>query len=354
MPTAIGFAPEEREVKVFRNDLRDIGVDISDGTARTLLFLAERKFNRYDPYAPGETFQQRLVEWLSNFEAADRKTAMEIVAELRFFNQSEMRSLAAATLYDVVNVIQGEDLAVSRASAASFVETIQSQTEAALSKSLFVAMADDVMFDFFRRNAQRLFPGLLRGNFVEYYKLSPESIDLVEHSRIFLLDQFSGSSRSFLRKEEDEWKGKLPTFCETWKQDLLESGAKVYYAPYIMSTVAQRALSGNLGAWIRPEALRTQIGVIPTQIVPVAGCMSSDGGVSVDDTTQVSLLCDKYYVRFKENVHTMVGGGCKHGFGAAGLVLVMYTNCPNDSLYLIWHGYNDWKPLFPRVEHHRE
>jgi len=82
--------------------------------------------------------------------------------------------------------------------------------------------------------------------------------------------------------------------------------------------------------------------------------MSSDGGVSVDDTTQVSLLCDKYYVRFKENVHTMVGGGCKHGFGAAGLVLVMYTNCPNDSLYLIWHGYNDWKPLFPRVEHHRE
>src|SRR2546426_1732450 len=122
MPIAIGFAPEEREVKVFRNDLRDIGVDISDEIARTLLFLAERKFNRYDPYAPGETFQQRLVEWLTNFEAADRRTAMEIVAELRFFSQSEMRALAAATLYDVMSVIESEDLPVSRASAASYVE----------------------------------------------------------------------------------------------------------------------------------------------------------------------------------------------------------------------------------------
>ncbi len=347
--------PEERETAVFRNDLRDLGVDIPEEAARNLLFLAERKYNRYDLYAPGETFPQRLVEWLGNFDAEDRSTAMSIVHELRFFNQNEMRALAAATLQNVVSAIQQEDMPVSRASAVSYIDTLESSTSSSVAKSLFIAMADDVLFDFFRRNAQRLFPALHRGNFVEYYKLSPHDIsDLEQHSRIFLLDQISGSSRSFLRRDGEEWKGKLPTFSDTWGDDVRSNGAKVYYLPFIMSTVAQRTLSANLAAWNSFKVLNTPIEIVPTQVVPVAPCLTSDGGMSVDESTPVALLCDKYYDKFKENVHTRVGGGCKYGFGAAGLVLVLYTNCPNDSLYLIWHKHNGWQPLFERVEHHRE
>jgi len=355
MPETSSLSPEDREIVVFQNDLRDLGVEITGEAARNLLFLAERKYNRYDLYAPGETFPQRLVEWLGNFDAKDRNAAMGIVRELRFFNQNEMRALAAATLQNVVAAIQNEHLSLSRGSAVSYVDTLQSQTERSMSKSLFIAMADDVLFDFFRRNAQRLFPLLRRDNFVEYYKLSPDDIsDLEEHSRIFLLDQISGSSRSFLRREGDNWKGKLPTFSETWGNNVKSNEAEVYYLPYIMSTVAQRTLSANLAVWNTPETLITSITVIPTQVVPVASCLSSDGGFSVDESTPVALLCEKYYHRFRENIHTRVGGGCKFGFGAAGLILVLYTNCPNDSLYLIWHKHDGWRPLFERVEHHRE
>jgi hypothetical protein len=216
-------------------------------------------------------------------------------------------------------------------------------------------MADDVLFDFFRRNAQRLFPDLGRGNFVEYYKLDPESIsDLAEHTRIFLLDQVSGSSRSFLRRDGEEWRGKLPTFSDTWGKDVNSNGVRLYYVPYIMSTVAQRTLYANLPAWSSRENITEKIVVLPTQIVSVASCLSSDGGISVDENKPVAILCGKYYHRFKENVHTRVGGGCKYGFGSAGLTLVLYTNCPNDSLYVIWYQQDGWRPLFERVEHHRE
>src|SRR5438552_2000934 len=249
-PLRTGLTPESREIAVFQNDLRDLGVGTTKEAVRNLLFLAERKYNRYDLYAPGETFPQRLVDWLSNFDAVDRNAAMDVVRELRFFNQNEMRDLPDATLQNVVTAIQSDAMPLSRASAISYMDTLQSQTEMAVAKSLFIAMADDVLFDFFRRNAQRQFPELRRGNFVEYYKLNPEDVsDLEEHSRIFLLDQISGSSLSFLRRDGENWKGKLPTFSETWESDVDSNEATVYYLPFIMSTVAQRTLSANLDAW---------------------------------------------------------------------------------------------------------
>src|SRR5439155_654445 len=219
---------------VFQNDLRDLGVGTTKEAVRNLLFLAERKYNRYDLYAPGETFPQRLVDWLSNFDAVDRNAAMDVVRELRFFNQNEMRALAAATLQNVVTAIQSDGMSLSRASAISYMDTLQSQTEMAVADSLFIAMAE-------------------------------------------------------------------------------------------------RTLSSNLDPWNASANSGNSITVTPTQMVPVASCLSTDGGSSVDETTRVASLCDKYYHLFKENIHHKVGGGCKYGFGSAGLILVLYTNCPNDS-----------------------
>ena len=345
-------APETREVTVFQDDLQDVGVSISGEDAKELLFLAERKYNRYDLYAPGETFQQRLVDWLSNFEVRDRHTAMAIVRELRFVSQPEARALAAATLQNIIDQVRTATPGAARASPAAFLESVDEITEREISRSLFVAMADDVLFDFFRRNAQRMFPGLERGNFVEYYKLDPDIVkDLAEHSRIFLLDQISGSSLSFLRFHEGRWKGKLPSFCEIWKKDLEKRTVGVVYCPYVMSTVAEKTLTSNFNVWPLPDVLATLPSVLPTQMIPVANCLSVDGQ-SVSESTPVAKLCEKYYDRFREDEHTQIGGGCKFGFGKAGLLLVEYTNCPNDTIYLIWHD-NNWSPLFPRVSHHR-
>lgn len=37
------------------------------------------------------------------------------------------------------------------------------------------------------------------------------------------------------------------------------------------------------------------------------------------------------------------------GFGGLGMLLVLYTNCPNNTLPLVWHSNAQWRALFPRV-----
>jgi hypothetical protein len=37
------------------------------------------------------------------------------------------------------------------------------------------------------------------------------------------------------------------------------------------------------------------------------------------------------------------------GFESLGMLLVLYTNCPNNTLPMIWHDSPEWRALFPRV-----
>lgn len=38
-----------------------------------------------------------------------------------------------------------------------------------------------------------------------------------------------------------------------------------------------------------------------------------------------------------------------HGFGGLALAFAFYTNCPDNSLPMIWISLDDWRPLFPRA-----
>jgi len=40
------------------------------------------------------------------------------------------------------------------------------------------------------------------------------------------------------------------------------------------------------------------------------------------------------------------------GFGSVGTLLVLHSNCPNNTLPLIWHDSPSWRSLFPRVSRH--
>jgi hypothetical protein len=50
-------------------------------------------------------------------------------------------------------------------------------------------------------------------------------------------------------------------------------------------------------------------------------------------------------IRLKDQVQYKYG---PFGFGDTGAIFVMYTNCPDNTLALIHHKSQDWKPLFPR------
>ncbi|HID19952.1 MAG TPA: hypothetical protein EYP28_03290 [Methanophagales archaeon] len=329
---------------------------ISNLPLNGLIFNAERRFNRYEMYDPGDTFEGRLLRWLSNFSPEDRCVAINLVKYIQYVSRNELRALVEFVL----------DLA-STFSWHSVIQSYTSKSEVSwndafnreIKRNIFVAVSDDISFDYFRRQGRRRFPQLEKENFVEYYKMGETDIKDIEDNvgslkHFFLLDQFCGSGTSALRFEgrEHESKGKLRGFFNRWRPVI--ANADVYYVPLIASSLVKSVLQERLDQITGDVTGIAEVNILPLLVVPPSEWLihTIDGKQSIDEST-IKLL-EKYYSRFKEDKHTQKGRGCLLGLGAGGLSLIIGTNCPNNSLYFIWHSDNKWYPLFPRIAHHRK
>ena len=324
-------------------------VDVSYDEAARISFLGRRKYDRYDHFFPGETFDSRLLKWLgNNFDKEDRQVAIEVVKALKFISTYEMKQLAIRTFESARYCILRDSVTASDNNWYEYIETRNLKMETELSKSIFVACADDMHFDFFRRYAMR-HHSFKKENFVEYYKRDNTSLkELPSHNRIFLIDQISASGDTALRKQNGVWKGKISSFQQIWGEYIKND--KIYYCPYILSSISERNLADRLPKYLDESSAPTVV-INPTCKIPMSSCLSNEQGTGIDENNAVARMCNKYYSRFKEDEHTVVGGSVRYGYGSAGLTLILQSNCPNDSLYILWHE-NDWYPLFPRVVHH--
>lgn len=339
-----------RQTEHLQKELSYLEVDASYDDVARISFLGRRKYDRYDHFYPGETFDGRLIKWLAeNFDKNERQAAMEIVKTLKFISAYEMKELAIRTFEKARYIIFRDSICTSTTNWYSYIESRNVRLTDELAKSVFVAVADDINFDFFRRYAMRHY-SFRKENFVEYYKRDRDSLqELPEHNRIFLLDQLSGSGTTALRKKDGEWQGKIPTFQKIWKNYIKTD--TVYYCPYILSSVSEKNLNDRLSSYLR-ENPGLRIIVDPTCRIPISSCLANEQGTGIDENKPVAKLCKKYYSRFKEDEHIEVGGSACYGYGGAGLTLVLQSNCPNDTIYILWHDCNGWYPLFPRVSHH--
>lgn len=175
--------------------------------------------------------------------------------------------------------------------------------------------------------------------------------DLPDFSRIFLVDQLCGSGTTVLREEPNKWSGKIPRFFEIWSEKTV--GKRVYYCPYIISTAAEKRMETLLKSY-SDKFPRINISQAPTSAIPISGSIAKNGADEIDETKPASKLCQEYQSKIKKDEHITVGGNPTYGFGGAGLTLVFQSNCPNNSLPILWNGDNGWYPLFPRVKHHEE
>lgn len=344
----------ERQTRILKEELRLSGVDASKDQVAQLQFLAQRKYDRYDLFSPGETFTSRLILWLENFDEKDRPTAMEIVYSLKFISQYEMKELAVATFENIRVLLRRKISGLENENWSVYVDSREHKVNDELSKSIFIACADDILFDYLRRYAMQQVDLFQKDNFVEYYKWEKWArADLPEYNRVFLIDQLSGSGNTAIRKEKPGWKGKIPTFFEIWQDDL--KNCDIYYCPFLQSSVSKQHLRTELPAWMHQTDTDLKLEALPTCSIPVSPCLSSDGGISIDENLPTARLCrsEKYFSKFVDDRHIRKGGPAHYGFGRAGLTLILQANCPNNTIPLIWHSYNNWFPLFPRVSHHR-
>jgi hypothetical protein len=178
--------------------------------------------------------------------------------------------------------------------------------------------------------------------------------------RIVLIDDFSASGVSYIRKEGDQWKGKLVKALKQFQPGedascLIEYAAiKMHIVLYVATKAAVENIAAKLADYCAEQS-------IPVPSIAAAYELASDMALAAprDDDFLTLVDGDAYYRTRLLDEHEAKGGTdtVKRGFAACALPLVLAHNCPNNSIYLLWADpleQGSARGLFPRIVRHRE
>jgi hypothetical protein len=339
--------------------------------------MAAYKYDEYHQFSPGMRFVESLALWLDQFKvAAQKRVAYDFVkTRLVFISAAELGHLVSMAYPDFVRPHLLRQLAREKGICAWHVGKVAGSTAFKIRQRqcLFLGLSDGARTDIFRRYNN---DAVTHEQVLLSHEISPGRVpklidelnkDLVplfggtvppEECRfrtIVLLDDFSASGISYLRREEDgNYKGKIwafhaeitdPTKPASQLVDL--SRTQILVILYVGTDQARRHLEKQLEELWKPLRIDYRVILVHTL----------DSGICLAPGCQDSMepLLEGYYDREIEDEHTRKGGkDLKFGFAGCGLPVVLSHNTPNNSIYLLWAEKNALRALFPRVQRHRK
>jgi hypothetical protein len=280
----------------------------------------------YDDYEPSQywRFNQRLDKWLANLEEDHlRKTLYKLIGSLFFIGRQEFESLCRAAFHGPVTrwLIDQLDLPFTDPDA-------EKKLSAAVERTWFCPVTDSMRINAF-----------LKVTNLEGHKHRPDWKSLARFGdpkkirefirkenveRIVLLEDFvgTGTQMSTAVSYAAELIEKFPVICcplIICPEGVTKGAALVDKYPNL---VFEPVLTLPIEQFIKPEpqpfdtalfvAVRNLIGAIAARL-------------------------------------RSTSGHATHGFEGTGALVVLYSNCPNNTLPIVHDLTNTWSPLFPRI-----
>lgn len=332
--------------------------------------MGDIKYDDYQQYTQGMRYIESLALWLSKIDQDDRPILYEFIKNnLIFITATQMRQLIDMSFCCIIKPILMRD--VIKACVEYVINDIGEREKTFRNyqrRSLFLGLSDGAHIDIFRRDH----PFLSNEQINVHYDFSSKKVDelkaellnaLKDHpinenlygndfQYIFLLDDFSASGISFIRKEDNEWKGKIAKFLRMLEEyDFDYSRMNVYIVLYLATNNALCYINEQLDLFKREKKLDVDFHACAVQLVE---------NVDMSKSVKIMDLLDKYYQKYDmEKIETNHYKKGKHnqpflGFNECALPLVIYHNTPNNTFPIIW--FDDWpyfKGLFPRVTRHK-
>jgi hypothetical protein len=338
--------------------------------------LARYKYDEYQQYAPGRRFIESLALWLRQFETPDeRKTAYDFVRKrLVFISTPELRQLVDLSFPTAIR-----PLLITLAANRTGINPLRVKAivgspayRVALRQTLFLGLSDGARTDAFRR----AYPEVSNEQIWHAYDISEEKAksmgkrlvkDLTiqlgrnptdEEGRfhtICLLDDFTASGTTYIRREGGGWDGKIPrivrqlTTAGNALHDLVATqGVKIIVCIYVASDQAIRHLRDHL------TSFSFGMGTIELCVV-----YALPPETKLDDTNDARFLRlardDRYFDRTADDEHGQVGGTTTRlGYADCRLPVVLSHNTPNNSVFILRGEYvHSFTGLFPRISRHK-
>lgn len=371
-----------------------------------LRLIAGVKYDGYSDFAAGAGFLEALVDWLHQFQPADRKVAYRFVKErLVYISSAEMQRVIEAFLPEVVTPylrrcvaedhdIEAHQVWATAAHAKAFSDRMR--------RCLFVGLSDGSRIDILRRaNAGRLsqeqvVPMMNVDN--EKWRslgkdLRKEQGEEAKFEDVYLIDDFTASGTTFVRIEPDGGlNGKLPKFeriVQAAQKSLrdefpIADGFRLHIHHYVSTTQARAALderievaSGMANRCFDEEFLSKEglteglllgddlsLGFLSTDIKPQGNVETDSAGLRSNRSTDGDIirLCENVYDpalfrRLEEHCRKAGMSTVCYGYGHCALPLVLEHNTPNNSVPLLWAETGTptkpiMRPLFHRRDRH--
>lgn len=343
---------------------------------RPLMALSTYKYDEYQQFSPGMRFIESLALWLGQFKTpTQREAALGFVRErLVFVSAAEMNHLVSISYPDHVR-----PFLLSKAAAESGLSrwrlgkvTNSLEFRVRERKCLFLGLSDGSRTDVFRRAN----PHLQNEQVRQSHELTAErSMDLRQElikdlrklfgrapsdqeavfRSVVLLDDFSASGVSYIRKKQDgSSAGKVGKFLSSLhdssaplSQLFTTKSLEVILVLYMATETAERVLLQGLSELCQPY------GHEPTLVVVQR--FPESQRVTRGTLPEFDALIDAHYDSENETTNTALGGtDLKYGFAGGALPLVLSHNTPNNPLGLLWAEGSNMRPLFPRVTRHKD
>lgn len=352
--------------------------------------LSSLKYDGYQQFSPGLRFIESLALWLNQFEEIHERELIynKLVRErLIFISSDEITHFISLVYPDIIQPFVIKKAASVMGKDPNWITHITQQDEfkILLRKTLFLGLSDGAQVGTFRRLNSNLSNEQV---WLTYDLSSDKKVDLMKDllgdiakigvseklpekdtfSTIVLLDDFSGSGKSFIRKKDETYKGKVfkvlnrllssePEKGESEKSEpkksLVEKNCDVIIVLYLATKQAKEHIEKCTKEYLDTVPYKGYNIEVTVQIVQQLNDSIKVG--NAEDKELVNIL-KKYFDNSIVDLHWKEGDIKTPylGFDAGALPLVVFHNTPNNSLPVLWSTTKKRIALFPRVTRHKE
>ena len=335
--------------------------------------FAAFKYDEYQQFAPGRRFLESLALWLRQFDSIeDRQTAYNFVkSRLIYISDAEMSNLVelAFPLYVRPHLMS---LAASAAGMpAHRVKRIVETNEYRIfrRRTLVLGLSDGARTDRFRR--ANPFDISNEQIWHAYDVSGPKADDMLEKlasdliqidsdvddddknfRTVVLLDDFTASGKTYIKKSKDGWDGKIPKILAQLEASdglgtlVADADVRVIVIVYVAS---QQAIE-HIMPLVSEHGFSK--GTIEFFVVHDLGAKSR---LTTDGDAEIIELQSRYFDKDADDDHGNTGGSSfQYGYSDCRLPVILSHNAPNNSIHLLWaEDLHSVHGLFPRVSRHR-
>jgi len=351
-----------------------------------LEFMGSMKYDAYDRYMPGMRFMSSLVQWLNDIEEEDRDEAYKFIKDKLVFISSTQMNYLVDLLYDSKIRPILLDMATVEMGMPSYKRSskvVRSRFEIEKRSALVIGLSDGAHTDILRRSAGFNNEQVLTNYYPDGKKLKDMLEELRKDDkfkvkektyfrRIFLIDDFTASGKSFIRYDESDGKyhGKLKKIIdELCTKGPVEREQKIEHLSYLLdpnqdkiqidilfciATEKARAnIKNNLDNYLKSVNWQYKV-EFNIHIVQLLEDKLSNDIKNDKDLIEV-LKKDKHFVRecvISKSYEVGKNDNPWLGFDECALPVVLAHNTPNNSLPIIWQDAEKFHGLFPRISRH--